>query len=272
MNHFQQIKAFRLLQRTKQELQSPAVALWYALLGTSNDLGHPAAFAVALSTLALDAGLSVSGVKRARNTLAQKGYIQWRERRGRACAEYTLLDITLDYFGGAMAPREPQGEPRGEPDAAPDSGPIHYQKRKTGPKQDKPPLAPQGEGEGEGFDAFWEIYPKKAGKEAARKAYARLAPEGELRERMRLAVRAQSQGEQWPRDGGRFIPLPANWLSQRRWEDEAGGGGNGNGNGAAGGLGRAGGRVSEQMYPQRDYDPAEVDGPSPEAIREAMKY
>jgi hypothetical protein len=27
--------------------------------------------------------------------------------------------------------------------------------------------------------------------------------------------------EQWRRDDGRFIPHPATWLNQRRWEDEA---------------------------------------------------
>ncbi len=35
------------------------------------------------------------------------------------------------------------------------------------------------------------------------------------------AIKAQKQGEQWAKDGGRFIPHPATWLNQARWEDEA---------------------------------------------------
>ena len=34
------------------------------------------------------------------------------------------------------------------------------------------------------------------------------------------AVEAQKQTEQWKRDGGQYIPHPATWLNQMRWEDE----------------------------------------------------
>ena len=34
------------------------------------------------------------------------------------------------------------------------------------------------------------------------------------------AVEAQKRSPQWTRDGGQFIPYPATWLNQRRWEDE----------------------------------------------------
>ncbi|NLV58602.1 MAG: hypothetical protein GXY67_07510 [Clostridiales bacterium] len=164
-NYFKQIKAFRLIQHTSKELQAPAVALWYALLGTSNDLGHPAVFTVALSALASDAGLSLSGVKRAREALTRQGFIQWQQRPGRACAQYRMLDIAVDYSGGTAAPWESQTEPQTElqtepqsepqsgpqtgPQSGPQSGPIIYTKTKTGQTQTTPPLTPPGEGEGE---------------------------------------------------------------------------------------------------------------------------
>ena len=36
------------------------------------------------------------------------------------------------------------------------------------------------------------------------------------------AVSAQSESDQWRKDGGQFIPNPATWLNQSRWEDDPG--------------------------------------------------
>ena len=67
------------------------------------------------------------------------------------------------------------------------------------------------------FDRFWEIYPKKVGKEAARRAFAKVkAPTDTLI----TAVEAQKHSPQWEKENGRFIPNPATWLNQGRWEDE----------------------------------------------------
>ena len=70
------------------------------------------------------------------------------------------------------------------------------------------------------FDAFWAVYPRKVGKGAARKAWAKAAlPALDV---VLNAVRAQADSEQWRREGGQFVPLPATWLNQTRWEDEPG--------------------------------------------------
>jgi hypothetical protein len=42
-----------------------------------------------------------------------------------------------------------------------------------------------------------------------------------LLERMLAALAVHVASEQWRRDDGRYIPHPATWLNQRRWEDEA---------------------------------------------------
>lgn len=66
------------------------------------------------------------------------------------------------------------------------------------------------------FDRFWIVYPKKVGKEAARKAFAKVkAPVDTLIS----AVEAQKTSAQWTRDNGQYIPNPATWLNQGRWED-----------------------------------------------------
>lgn len=71
------------------------------------------------------------------------------------------------------------------------------------------------------FDQFWELYPKKKGKEPARKAFAKLDLTEALLEEILTAVKAQKETRDWQKEGGQFIPYPATWLNQRRWEDEA---------------------------------------------------
>ena len=67
------------------------------------------------------------------------------------------------------------------------------------------------------FDRFWEAYPRKAGKEEARKAFQRVdVPVGVLVD----AISVQRKSAQWQKEGGRYVPFPANWLNQRRWEDQ----------------------------------------------------
>ena len=68
-----------------------------------------------------------------------------------------------------------------------------------------------------GFDRFWSEYPRRIGKAAARRAFQCAGADTEV---LLEAVRRQKRSSQWLRDGGRYIPAPANWLAQRRWEDE----------------------------------------------------
>lgn len=73
------------------------------------------------------------------------------------------------------------------------------------------------------FETFWETYPKKVGKDAARKAFEKRKPDEPLLEKMLSAIRLQVQSDQWTRDGGEFIPHPSTWLNQGRFDDEPGG-------------------------------------------------
>ena len=68
------------------------------------------------------------------------------------------------------------------------------------------------------FDAFWQVYPKKTGKEAARKAFKKIPKSAHPL--LVPAVEAQKKSRQWMEENGRFIPNPATWLNQGRWEDE----------------------------------------------------
>lgn len=67
------------------------------------------------------------------------------------------------------------------------------------------------------FDAFWKAYPRKQGKGAARKAWLKAKPNLAT---VLAAIASQRKSDQWVRDGGQFIPQPATWLNQERWEDQ----------------------------------------------------
>lgn len=74
-----------------------------------------------------------------------------------------------------------------------------------------PPKPPKGD-----FERFWTVYPKKVGKEAARKAFSKVKTPVDT---LISAVLAQKRSTQWTRDRGQYIPNPATWLNQGRWED-----------------------------------------------------
>lgn len=68
------------------------------------------------------------------------------------------------------------------------------------------------------FDRFWKVYPNKKGKGVARTAFQK-AQEKVSVDVMISAVENQKQSRQWKEDGGKYIPHPATWLNQERWED-----------------------------------------------------
>lgn len=76
-----------------------------------------------------------------------------------------------------------------------------------------PPPPPRG------FEEFWQAYPRKVGKAAARKAWTRLKPPVALVGVILAAVAHQRQQVQWVRDGGQFVPHPATWLNRGQWDD-----------------------------------------------------
>lgn len=69
------------------------------------------------------------------------------------------------------------------------------------------------------FANFWDAYPKKQAKADALKAFEKLKPDNETLNLMLDAIAKWRATQQWTKEGGQFIPLPATWLNGRRWED-----------------------------------------------------
>lgn len=92
-------------------------------------------------------------------------------------------------------------------------------------KTDKAPIPPAGVDEqSEMFERFWKAYPLRDGryspKPPALRAWKKLKPDIALLRQMLAALERQKQSESWTRENGRYIPMAATWLNQRRWETE----------------------------------------------------
>jgi len=71
-----------------------------------------------------------------------------------------------------------------------------------------------------GFEEFWNAYPKKTGRQTSQVVWNQYNPTPEFLSRIMTFLSKEKASRQWQTEGGRYIPKPENWLSQRRWEDE----------------------------------------------------
>jgi hypothetical protein len=69
------------------------------------------------------------------------------------------------------------------------------------------------------FESFWKAYPKKVGKGDAEKEFVKARVNGTI-DALLTALEVQKRTDDWIKEGGKFIPYPAKWIKQRRWEDE----------------------------------------------------
>lgn len=87
----------------------------------------------------------------------------------------------------------------------------------SNPNPNPNPIQRAREADDVAFEAFWMSYPRKVGKQAAKKAFDKVnVPVKTLVD----AVERQKCSAQWRKENGRYIPNPATWLNQGRWEDE----------------------------------------------------
>lgn len=68
------------------------------------------------------------------------------------------------------------------------------------------------------FDEFWRIYPRRQAKTRATQAWKSIKPP-EV-DSILKHVCDMAMTEDWKKEGGKYVPLPASYLNGRRWEDE----------------------------------------------------
>lgn len=69
------------------------------------------------------------------------------------------------------------------------------------------------------FEQFWDAYPKKKAKTAARQAWEKHRPDGDLVLTILAAIASQRHSHDWQKENGRYIPFPATWLNRGQWTD-----------------------------------------------------
>lgn len=112
----------------------------------------------------------------------------------------------------AVAGHEPTGDPQEEPTGPPtphDVGQLSLV-GDTSPPADRERLTLIG------FDAFWRVYPRREGKGAARKAWARAIRRARAED---IIAGAQRYGAD-PNRVDQFTAHASTWLNAERWTDE----------------------------------------------------
>lgn len=115
--------------------------------------------------------------------------------------------------GSFLSPGDTLGT---SPGVSPPSTPLHSTPRTptVSKNSPQPPLLAVG------FDAFWEVYPRKVGKPAAAKSFRRALGNGA--KDYEITAGAARWAEFWKADGTdtTFIPHPTTWLNRNGWDDE----------------------------------------------------
>lgn len=187
--------------------------MYLSLLNVFNRAGWPDDVQVDNRRLMSMAGVATEkSAIRARDALVSAGFITYRKGGSHNPNRYSLnlycpQNSKNDSINDSIKYREN--------DSKNDS--INDSLIKTKTKTKNPPKSPQGE---DTFAAFWSAYPRKDSKAKAKASWDKLKPDKELVSRIMAALEQHKRSDQWNRDGGQYIPYPATWLNQRRWEDE----------------------------------------------------
>lgn len=161
------------------------------------------------------------------NSRADEEVANYREKAEKNAA--------IGSLGGKQKAKRNASETLSEPaeDRQANGNPSH-KPLATSQEKANPPT-PSGVARGERFEEFWTAYPRKVGKPKASASWERL-PAAD-RDKAIASIPAHAASPQWVKDAGQFIPHPATWLNQRRFDDDLGPAKTGNGHDPAPPLG-----------------------------------
>ena len=209
----------------RQRLKPPAKAVLVALADMA---GADLTCYPGMKLLAEMTGYSEKTVERAIDDLEAGGLIGRERRNGRGgyrTSNLYRLALPNGQGDGKAKPSESRvGDAR-----LTDS--VSVPNRQSDGAEENPQIEPPEEptdilaplvlvptGEGDRFDEFWQVYPRKAAKPDARKAWVKAVAKVGA-EAVLVAVRAYAASPNLPER--QYIPYPATWLNREGWEDEA---------------------------------------------------
>jgi hypothetical protein len=72
----------------------------------------------------------------------------------------------------------------------------------------------------EGFNRFWDAFPKKTKKIEASEEWFKLKPSIQLMDQIISKVISFKESKEWKKDDGVFVPNPKSFIKNKRWLDE----------------------------------------------------
>jgi hypothetical protein len=160
------------------------------------------------------------GVRRCVDQLVDGGHLAVEASHGRGSSNrYRII------LKDVVAQNEPDEEAQPDEDPAEAAAPPKTAKssaRETLFPDDLPPAkakAARTSAIDEAFDIWWDQYPKKVAKVAARKAYHRIVSKGEASPEELLAGLMRYAAVKTGKDP-KYVKDPSGWLNDGRWADE----------------------------------------------------
>lgn len=253
MNYIKQLNAFYDWLETNS-LNSSCISLWHALLHTCNKAGWPQEFAVAIKTLELKTGMERRTIERARNTLKQKGLIDWRSRKGNQSAVYSMVVLYDKNVSQDVVQYKNDAQPVVQPVAQSVAQPVAINKQnktkqnnnigflyetnletnlETNVETDlethlediNKHKQKQNNNNGQNeytteFEEFWKHYPRKVGKREAFAKWKTRLKQGETPERLLQACINYAKECRRLGTEKQFIKHPKTFLSDKKpYED-----------------------------------------------------
>lgn len=215
---------FAQLQVIAPKLAEFCQSLYMLLVAHADDYGRQAGDVFTIKHVVCPASpRSMRDVEAALAALHQTGMIVWYEDEGRKCVQ--VNDFDTHQPGLSRRTKSKFTEPTDismKFTGAPGNSLLTEQKLTEQNGTEVNRTAPR---RGElvnldGFDAFYAAYPKRKNPQEAKKAWAKLAPDASVQQQILAALSWQRRLPDWVKDGGQFVPFPATYLNNRRWEDE----------------------------------------------------
>lgn len=183
-------------------------------------MSRPDDWEFSVSGLAVFVGVGKDTIRSTLEELEEVGYLirsQAHDAGGKFAGNVYVLRDTAP----PLSENTDDGENRQREDPSSEN-PTQQKKEYNERKTNNTPIPPEGDLCDKLFERFWNAYPKvrRQKKKDARRAWKKLKPSLELCRQMAVALEAQKRSEEWTRDGGRYIPMPATWIRGERWTDE----------------------------------------------------
>lgn len=199
-------------------------------------LSHSAGYRLSVAQIMRETGIGRDGVNAAYDRMLSLGYFvaveQTRADRGRFAENDYTITSTTDRAPQPPAHPDIQGQnlragpSRSETDTVPDRGGAALLERRTPTTeaQESPSDSPAEAARqlalvphhspAELFDAFWAAYPKKVGKDAARRAWTKAARRADPDKIVEVVARYPFRSDR------QYVKDPATWLNAGCWEDD----------------------------------------------------